>query len=74
MQMAVDGSADLSVIAILFEDVPQEHQLGLHKELWLYVSEWIVLLVYSMGEDGTNARIKSALCSPICFIHNSAYT
>jgi hypothetical protein len=31
MRMAVDGSVDLPVIvAILFEDVPQEHQLSLH--------------------------------------------
>jgi hypothetical protein len=32
MQMMVDGSVDLPVIvAILFEDIPLEHQLGLSK-------------------------------------------
>jgi hypothetical protein len=30
MWMAVEGSVDLPVlVAILFEDIPQEHQLGL---------------------------------------------
>jgi hypothetical protein len=44
MQVAVEGSVDLPVIvAILFEGVPQERQLGLQavsiRELWLCVTE-----------------------------------
>jgi hypothetical protein len=34
MQVAVEGSEDLPVVvAILFEDVPQEHQLGMQAVL-----------------------------------------
>jgi hypothetical protein len=50
---AVEGSVDLPVIvAILFEDVLQEHQLH-HREVWLCVSEWIAPFAYWMGDDGT---------------------
>jgi hypothetical protein len=62
MQMAVEGSVNLPVVVnILLEDFPQEHQLSLQaliitKDLWLCVSEWIVLLVYWMVDDGTWCR------------------
>jgi hypothetical protein len=44
MGTVFEGSVDLPVVvAILFEGVPQEHQLGLqavfHRELWPYATE-----------------------------------
>jgi hypothetical protein len=43
------------VLTILFEDVPQEHQLGLQA---VFItdksgSEWKAPLVYWVGDDGT---------------------
>jgi hypothetical protein len=58
VRTAVESSVDLPVVvAILFEDVFQEYQLGLQavfiRELWLCVSKWTASIVYWMGDDGT---------------------
>jgi hypothetical protein len=41
MRTAVEGSVDVVVVvvAILFEDVPQEHQLNLQAATWCKIPE-----------------------------------